>query len=164
MRLPKRNKIDKNKKITFNVTTKYKQTKGYYYKPKGFWYSCYNDWYNWVSIEMPEWLHKYIHKININKDVLTDIRNKNKNKLLVINNVKDFDIFNKRYGYKRGINWIKVAEDYGGIEICPFLYKRSNYLWYAIWDVASGCIWNTKSIIKNSELIYEKKKGKYVSA
>ena len=29
------------------------------------------------------------------------------------------------------------------------------------WDVASGCIWNS-NIIKNTELIYQKKKDKYV--
>ena len=60
------------------------------------------------------------------------------------------------------INWVKVSKDYGGIETCPFLWKRKGYLWYGSWDVASGCIWNTKAIIKNSELIYEKKKGKYI--
>lgn len=49
-----------------------------------------------------------------------------------------------------------------GIEICPYLTQRKNFLWYNTFNVASGCIWNTKEIIKNSELIYEKKKGKYV--
>ena len=48
---------------------------------------------------MPNRLHKYIHKININKNVLTDIRYKNKEKILVINNIKDFDLFNKKYRY-----------------------------------------------------------------
>lgn len=28
--------------------------------------------------------------------------------------------------------------------------------------MASGCIWNTDAIIKNTELIYEKKKEEYV--
>lgn len=179
MRLPKRNKIDKNKKINFNFGKVYKQSKNGI-KPRGFWYSCYNDWYNWVSGEMPEWLYKYIHKININSKVLTDIENKNKDKILVINNLKDFDIFNKRYGHLDKnennnnifsnnmkwknylVNWDKVSKDYGGIEICPYLTQRKHYLWYNTFDVASGCIWNTKAIIKNSELIYEKKKGKYV--
>ena len=93
---------------------------------------------------MPHWLHKYVHKIN--KNVLTNIKNKNenKNKLLVINTIKDFDIFNKKYRYigffeknnfwsnKKDesymINWNEVSKDFGGIEICPYLLKRNNYL------------------------------------
>ena len=177
MRLPKRNTITNKKKIIFNVDYKYKQPKDGI-KPNGLWYSCYNSWYNWVVVEGIPWLHKYIHKININNNVLTDIKNKDKDKLLVISNIKDFDIFNKKYGYSASYNkkfwknkgggndlikWDKVAKDYGGIEICPYLTDKRYYLWYNTFDVASGCIWNTKSIIKNSELIYEKKKGKYIS-
>ena len=92
---------------------------------------------------------------------MTNIHNKDKNKLLVIKTMKDFDIFNKRYRIEENtyslINWKIVAKDYGGIEICPFISKRKNYIWYSSWDVASGCIWNIKSIIKNIQLIYEKK-------
>ena len=180
MYLPRRNKIDKKKKINFTI----KYTQKIDRKPNGFWYSCYNNWYKWVSKEMPEWLYTYIHKINIHKNVLTDIRNKDKNKLLVIHNIKDFDIFTKKYGmldeqmikyhnthkmskyiskknWAYVIDWIQVSKDYGGIEICPFFTERSNYIWYEWWSVASGCIWNTEKIIKNLDLIYEKKKGKY---
>jgi hypothetical protein len=125
----KRNKFDK--KIIFNF--KYKQF--ICIKPNGFWYSCYNSWYDWCLIKMPHWLHKYVHKININKNVVTNIENKNK--LLVINTIKDFDIFNKKYRHlgffdkinlwnnKKDesymINWNEVSKDYDGIEICPFL-------------------------------------------
>ena len=134
----KRNKFDK--KIIFNFNFKYKQ----FIKPNDFWYSCYNSWYNWCLKEMPHWLHKYVHKIN--KNVLTNIKNKNenKNKLLVINTIKEFDIFNKKYRYigffetinfwsnKKDesymINWNEVSKDFGGIEICPYLLKRNNYL------------------------------------
>ena len=77
---------------------------------------------------------------------------KDKNKCLVINTLQDFDIFYKRYQNKDSIFWNKVAEDYGGIEICPFFIERKHIIWYAIWDVASGCIWNT-DIISNTELM-----------
>lgn len=164
MILPKRNKIDKNKKINF-LHLKYNNI--IHLKPSGFWYSCHNDWYNWIiKIKILHFLHKYIHKINLCKNIMTNIHNKDKNKLLVIKTMKDFDIFNKRYRIEENtyslINWKIVAKDYGGIEICPFISKRKNYIWYSSWDVASGCIWNIKSIIKNTELIYEKKKNKYV--
>lgn len=171
MKLPKRNKIDKNKSINF--TKKYVNT-SQQVKPNGFWYSCYDDWYKWVVKEdITDFLHKYIHKIIINKNVTTNIMNKDKNKLLVIKNIKDFDLFNKIYGTKKvpriihgmnhqTINWKKVANDYGGIEICPFIRKRQHYVWYGSWDVASGCIWNTKPIIQTTKLIYKKINKKYV--
>ena len=63
------------------------------------------------------------------------------------------------------INWKEVAKDYGGIEISPHLPKvigDIDYLWYWTFDVASGCIWNIESIIKDTEMVYEKKKGVYV--
>ena len=169
MKLPKRNKIDKNKKINFNFKKVYKQSNSDF-KPNGFWYSYYNDWYNFIQKEAQQFQYKYIHKININSKVLTDIKNKNKDKILVINNLKDFDIFNKRYGHIHHgenkkfdvVNWKKVSKDYGGIEIGPYLIKRRHLSWYYSFDVASGCIWNIKAIIKNAELIYIKKKGKYV--
>jgi len=169
MKFPKRNKIDKKSTLTFKK--KYIQ-KLKAYKPIGFWYSCYGAWYKWILMEgMGDFLHKYIHKININPGVLTNIRNKDKNKLLIINNLKDFDTFNDRYKAERRmrtkhrINWKAVSNDYGGIEISPYRSERSlSPLWYYGWDVASGCIWNTQSIIKTSELIYIKRKGKYTAA
>ncbi len=175
MRLPKRNKIDRNKKIKFNFEKKYKQREDGI-KPNGFWYSCYNDWYNSTQLE-GMFQYKYIHKIEIKNNVLINIKKKDKDKILVINNEKDFNIFNKKYGYKSSYNkkfweekgggnylikWENVANDYGGIEICPYLKKKRYYLWYSTFDVASGCIWNIKSIIKGSKLIYQYKKGEYV--
>jgi hypothetical protein len=59
------------------------------------------------------------------------------------------------------IKWDEVSEDFGGIEICPYLLKRQYYIWYNLFDVASGCVWNIKSIIKSSDLIYEKKNKIY---
>lgn len=172
IKLPKRNKMDNKKKIKFNFEKKYQQVSGI--KPRGFWYSCYNDWYNFTQRE-DQFHSKYIHQININSRVLTNIQNKNKDKLLVIHNLKDFDIFNSRYAYELRysndsendllnylVDWNKVSQDYGGIQICPYLKKRKKILWYYSFDVASGCVWNIKSIIKNSDLIYEKKNGKYV--
>ena len=167
MKLPKRNKIDKNKNIEF--TKKYKISL-HQLKPSGFWYSCYDDWYNWIIEEdLIEFLYKYIHKININVNIMTDIRNKDKNKLLVIKNIQDLDLFNNIYGvtiklpFHVYIDWKKVKQDFGGIEICPYLHKRRKiYAWYCSWDVASGCIWNTASIIKNTELIYQKINQKYI--
>lgn len=113
-----------------------------------------------------------IYKINIKSNIITDIWNKDKN-------ISDFEVFHKRYSKKlkiihsnefisnefisnEFINWKKVAKDYGGIEICPCIPVYKKYIWFALWDVASGCVWNIESIIKNTELIYEKKGKKYI--
>ena len=126
-------------------------------------------------------LFEYLHKIEFNRNILTDIKNKDKDKILVIKNKKDFVTFNKRYGkkliskkyYKKYgldpsliwdiIDWKKVSKDYGGVEFCLYLKSINNYIWYLQWDVSSGVVWNTKSIIKGSKLIGKKNNNnKYV--
>ena len=140
-------------------------------KPNGFWYGCNNDWYKWCKYEgMNEFLLKYIHKISLNYNIKTTLNKPNKEKLLIINNEKDFIKFDKLYGITkqkyRYIIWKMVFNDFGGIEICPHFNKfvgNEKYMWYWSWDVASGCIWNIKTIIKKIEPIYIKNKnGKYL--
>jgi len=163
MRLPKRNRIDEEKIL--EIKEDYKQ-KHSLLKPNGVWYSCYNSWYNWVKGEMPNWLYKYIHRISFNKSVLTDIDNKDKDKVLVLDNIKDIHLFHKRYynpNDKHYIDWTKVTKDYGGVEFCPYFPEiRKKYPWYYSLDAASGCVWNTTAIIKDTELVYEKKQDEYV--
>ena len=167
MKLPKRNII--TDRIKFNLNKTYKQ--GSDLKPTGLWYSCYSSWYKYlIDNDWKGRLADYIYKLNIKNKTLTDINNKDINKLLVINNEKDFEQFEKKYLKpsapvrrlgKRWINWRKVANDFGGIEICPYFSEKREIAWYYPWDVASGCIWNL-NIVKNTELIYQKKNNKYV--
>lgn len=158
MELPKRNFISNNKSI--DLSLKFKQKSDF--KPNGLWYSCHSSWYNWVKENMEDRLAKYIHKLNLNYGTLTNIDNKNPNKILVINNLTDFNKFELEYlKPNKFINWDKVSKNYGGIEICPYFISKRTTRWYYPWDVASGCIWNS-SIIKNTELIYQKVNNKYV--
>ena len=158
MRFPKRNII--TYKTTFDLKKKYKQNNGA--KPVGIWYSYYGSWYKFIiDNNMNEELHDNIYKINIKKDKLTNINLKDKDKILLINNVKDFDKFTKKYKTKNKlINWKDVANDFGGIEIAPYFSEKRFTYWYYPWDVASGCIWNL-DIIKNIELSFKKVKGEY---
>jgi len=173
MQMSKRNKIDTRKVITLERVSP--QQIGW--KPNGIWYSCYGGWLEWAADEMPDRLYKYIHEMNINRNTQTDILHPDTDKILVVRTIKDFDEFHKLYksssvpGLRRRrkgdiitdknrINWKRVARDYGGIEICPFIKKRINHMWYNMWDVASGCVWNI-SIIKSFALVYEKVRGKY---
>ena len=125
-------------------------------KPGGLWYACGNEWLSWLQYEMPHWIGKYIYAIELNED-----------KVLKITNVEEFEEFERTYkaseredpyrafsgggiGY---IDWPKVAGEYGGVEICPYMSsKRMSSDWYYPWDVASGCIWDP-SAVKGLRLI-----------
>lgn len=162
MKFPKRSLISKYKNINISSNSDYSHKSQY--KPTGLWFSYYSAWYNFIiSNELYDWLHKYIHSINIKSGYLTNIHNKSKSKLLVIKNNNEFDIFHKRYKVKTNedlIDWNIVSNDYGGIEISN-LVTRNNIDWYYTWDIPSGCIWNYK-LIKNIKLVYVKgKNNKY---
>lgn len=167
MRLPKRTILSRKKDLSSSHTHRYtKNTTGL--KPDGLWYSCYDSWYRWIlKEEMTSFLYPYIHKIRFRPGVATTIDQKQRDgtKMLVIGNVRDFDRFTMRYqvivGEYACIDWSRVSKDYAGIEICPYLEKRRDVLWYSTWDVASGCIWNILPIVQHITLIYEKYHGKY---
>ncbi len=176
------NKLDSNKRIITSAFSKiiscdieqnYKEglTIG---KPSGIWYSCGGSWIEWCLNEDFCFPH-YVHEIDI-----VDWR------LVMIDNVDDFDDFCKEYGLNIQnyfalknqidthilgrsidcINWTIVAEGWSGIEINPYLWsRRLNSLWYYGWDCASGCIWDTRAIKKIELLaVYneEKKCVEYV--
>jgi hypothetical protein len=167
LNFPLRNHIT-NRKIKLDLTKTYNQDKKSenIFKPSGFWYSCKKSWYNWCYENMSDRLGKYLYEVNINNTIGID--NINKDKILIIDNKKDFKKFGKKYKKilkgQTSIDWNTVSKDYGGIEICPYLSDfrmNDNYEWYYTWDVASGCIWNLKPIIKSIKLKYILNNGKY---
>lgn len=127
-------------KIRFKRTIK--QEKGY--KPRGLWYGIGPSWINWVRSEMPDWETEHVFRLSIDETKMKIIRNYQQ----LVEFEKEYslpidgwDSYNGRYLY---IDWARVARDYGGIEISPYLYEaRYKHMWYYGWDVASGCIWGT---------------------
>lgn len=127
-------------KIRFKRTIK--QKKGY--KPNGLWYGIGPSWINWVRSEMPDWETEHVFRLSIDESKMKIIRNYQQ----LVEFEKEYslpidgwDDYNGRYLY---IDWERVARDYGGIEIAPYLYEaRYKHMWYYGWDVASGCIWGT---------------------
>lgn len=123
-------------------------------KPLGLWYACGEEWLDVFSEKMPNWKskYKYVYKLDI------DFSN-----ILKIFGSDEFKKFELKYSLKstkgregEKIDWFKVAEDYKGIEICPYLPEyRTESLWYYGWDIASGCIWDG-SCIRKVELISQK--------
>jgi hypothetical protein len=128
--------MSSNSELTFNQVPIDKQSQGA--KPRGLWYGIGPSWIDWVRSEMPDWEVDNIFKIDIDVD-----------KILKITNSEELLAFNKNYGvkthYYNVIDWVKVASEYGGIEISPYNYKlrmAREVFWYYGWDVASGCIWD----------------------
>lgn len=118
----------------------YKSRRGAGYvdlKPTGVWYACGVEWLDWVEAEMPNWQHPYVYFLKINKRNFLKLKNDQQ--------IKDFIEHYTVRGTKY-INWGDVAEDYSGIEICPYVYSIDYPVWYSAWDVASGCVWNTNYI------------------
>lgn len=117
-------------------------------KPKGLWYGFGDQWISWLKSEMPEWWDEaqYAYKIFPN---LANI--------LVINTIEELDQFIDTYNVGRNIDWVKVAEEYDGIEFPTYSKNRfrnlafsssdhMKYMWVYSMDIASGCIWNPRGI------------------
>ena len=132
-------------------------------KPNGLWYSCGDSWIDWLADEMPGWLNQtnYLYRIELGADVYQ------------ISNTDEFEEFERKYAsvpkeiadmgiggdldMMSSIDFSAVQRDgYTGVEICPYLPdKRFESQWYYPWDVASGCIWDSKGARK-IELIGER--------
>ena len=82
---------------------------------------------------------KYILRLK-KGSLTTNVNKKNKNKILVIKTVKDFNVFSKKYMNNSIIIWKNLSKDYGGIEICNISTKIN-------WN--KGCIWKY-SLITNT--------------
>ena len=120
------------------------------YKPVGLWISVDDAWKNWCKDQdfHTEDL-KYENIIRLNLD-----------KILFLRDNQDILEFTQKYKQSlcddliRLIRWDEVAKLYNGIIISPYVHSLAmsrDALWYFGWDVASGCIWNKKSI-KNINL------------
>lgn len=129
-----------------------------YFKPHGVWYSVENDWLDWINSEMPHWIGKYQQRLQVDES-----------KLLILKTIEDVQGFVAKYKIDLipnspvnmiGINWPKVMEDYGGIEIQNYHSIKWNEFrslsseigtWFYGWDVSSGCIWD-RSVIKKIQM------------
>jgi hypothetical protein len=121
-------------------------SKGTLMKPQGLWVSPDEDdgWMSWLDeggsgMDRSRWVLK--HRV-----VLADGA-----KLLWIVGTEEFDAFEWQYGVKKEygfcIDWSRVAGDYQGILIIPYLWERRLCsTWYYPWDCASGCIWDRAAI------------------
>jgi hypothetical protein len=118
------------------------------HKPKGLWLSVGNEWRKWCEYEqfhVEDTVHCTRVYLSDNADILR------------ISNDQEIDVFSAQYQREEAlsvysnIDWQSVSEYYDGIIIAPYIWSRrfsANTMWYYTWDVASGCIWNSKAIRK----------------
>ena len=45
-----------------------------------------------------------------------------------------------------GIDWSAVSGRFAGVEVNPYLPTFRDVMWYNMWDVASGVIWDTSRV------------------
>jgi hypothetical protein len=113
-------------------------------KPKGLWYGVGFEWLDFTISDFTSFYDK-------NKNVSVFEFDVNSANLLRITNFDELTAFDKEYCTSteryRNPDWVRLAKEYNGIEIAPYIYKgRFEISWYYGWDVASGCIWNPKGL------------------
>jgi len=144
-------------------------------KPRGLWYGFGDDWIYFIKHQMPEdyWneatggnLYKvYIDKSNIlsinSKDALYNLITKYYGPPLF--GANRFDPYSQITEYEKistgGPDWVKMSQDYDGIEIPDIradyinsLKRLPEFSFLYPWDVNSGCIWNPRAILRLREL------------
>lgn len=118
------------------------------FKPNGLWYGIGTAWIDYTRDTFPHREQEHMFKIDVDES-----------QMKIIRTLDDMEEFEKEYGVKQPnsyytyIDYVKVAQDYGGIEIAPYLGAAyGKHLWYSSWDLASGCIWRQGVITKITKI------------
>ena len=125
----------------------YKEQTGNF-KPSGFWVTSDGDdnWEKWCRAE-DFGLDKLVHRFRV--------KIRDDAKIRFIQNSKQLMEFQEEFSKPIDnnlddlylMNWKKVATEYQGILIIPYLWRhRLDTMWYYPWDCSSGCIWNPLAI------------------
>jgi len=125
----------------------------------GLWYSINTSWMEWCLAEQPDWLSQYIYEIEIARLVMPPLH-KLSSDAKFEKFETEFALSDNKFRMKL-IDWLKVAEQYDGLEINPYnTFRRLGSFWYYGWDCASGVIWRGRAI-KSIKLfaIYDKDKN-----
>ena len=157
------------------------------FKPNGFYYAKGIEWLKFMQEDMGftdlikftenhvlTTEYGYLFSVDIPEKEKIKISDKpDPNKILLIDNVEDLDIFIDRYYYKsytsqiysyheynKYINWKQVGKDYGGLEFNNYHKMRSllikqyddissyisEYMIFDVFDVNGGIIWNVTNV------------------
>ena len=140
------NRIHGSDEIVMLLDKAYEQ-KAMNFKPRGLWYSIDFEWFEWCVGNMPNWIKRYMHTIELYE---SDI--------LIISDIMELENFQRKYmerllNSQFGIiNWAEVTKKYKGIEIRNYYKLKEltdvglDFMWLYGWDVSSGCIWDLSAI------------------
>ena len=113
-------------------------------KPRGLWYGVGFEWLDFTTSDFTSF-YKEDENISVFEFEVNGInllRIKSYDELVAFD--EEYSLGNTRY---RNPDWVRLAKKYDGIEIAPYIYEgRHSMFWYYGWDVASGCIWNPRSL------------------
>ena len=116
----------------------------YVFKPAGLWYACGRAWMKYLLGAKEDFEHVY--RLHIDDSAMLLLQTEKQLRTFQ----RDFGRMLAAPGFTRSEvppRWVEVAEQYAGIEICPYQPRlRHKLAWYYSWDVASGCIWDTRIV------------------
>ena len=121
-------------------------------KPQGVWWGVGASWMEWCEGEEFD-VGGAVYSLEVRED-----------RLVTINDADALDAFHARFAAAawtgdrrlRAIDWAKVAEQWDGIEITPYLWERrfdKHAVWYYGWDCASGVTWRPSRVIRSVRYI-----------
>ena len=116
-------------------------------KPKGLWYSVGDEWEEWCKSEMPHCVHKHKYSLEIDTKKLLILTNENVQDFSRNNNVPLSGMGAYDMGYQ--LDWPRIAKTYYGVEVSEYsheLHFNFDMMWYNAWDVASGCVWDSRAL------------------
>lgn len=119
------------------------------YKPNGLWYGIGTAWIDYTRDTFPHREQEHMFKIDVDES-----------QMKIIRTLEEMAAFDEEYGVQheriphyRFIDYVRVARDYGGIEIAPYIDGAyGKFMWYNSWDIPSGCIWRKGVITKITRL------------
>lgn len=126
-------------------------------KPNGLWYCVGFGWLDFTTSDFQDFytIGNRVYAFEISLEGLNVLKITSYEELVKFEEIYLAPSENEYMKDKKfDIDWSKVAENYDGIEIAPYIYKaRMGHMWYYGWDVASGCIWNTTNL-KSKKILH----------
>jgi hypothetical protein len=86
-----------------------------FYNPRGFWYSCGDSWVRHMLTSEKDYSAYHFYSLDTSRLRICQIKT-----------LADLDAFNRKYHNPEAIDlahiidWMRVKEEYDGLEICPF--------------------------------------------
>ena len=126
-----------------------------HFKPRGLWFACGIQWIIYTREEYMKGFRgrDYLYHLDLNYTSFAELDSgvDTSRKVLEVTSQADVVRIERDYGANRLIDWDKFSQDFGGIQICP-IHAISGTSWGRLWDVDSGCVWESDAINSSVQL------------